>query len=179
LNILFIDCERLFILRAQKRSSKREEKTMSMFKKTAVVLVSGVLIAGSCVPARASNGGYNGTGLTFVPLTPEAAAKLPAWVKPSDVAGMSVEMAPLPKKPMEGTDLAAMDDKDQAQALLTEVGRHIRHAQRSSFYSSQANTEYGAGVRAFGQGKYDEAIDHLRAADKCVSGIPNERVEVG
>jgi cytochrome P450 len=35
------------------------------------------------------------------------------------------------------------------------------------------------GVRALGQGKYDEAIEHLRAADKCVSGIPNERVEVG
>ena len=152
---------------------------MNMFKKTAVVLVSGLLIAGSCVPARASNGGYNGTGLTFVPLTPEAAAKLPPWVRPSDVAGMSVEMAPLPKKPAEGTNLAAMDDKDQAQALLSEVARHIRHAERGSFYSSEANTEFGAGVRAFGQGRYDEAIGHLRAADRCVSGIPNERVEVG
>jgi hypothetical protein len=59
------------------------------------------------------------------------------------------------------------------------VSSHIRHAERSSFYSSQAKTEYGAGVRALGQGKYDEAIEHLRAADKCVSGIPNERVEVG
>ena len=152
---------------------------MIIFEKTALVVVSGFLMASTCVPAGASKVGYNGTGLSFVPLTPEAAEKLPPWVKPSDVTGMSVETAPIPKESVPGTNLAAMDDKDQAQALLSEVNRHIRHAERSSFYSSQAKTEYGAGVRAFGQGKYDEAIEHLRAADKCVSGIPNERVEIG
>jgi len=72
-----------------------------------------------------------------------------------------------------------MDTKEHAQALLGEVSRHIRHAERSSFYSSQAKTEYGAGVQAVGQGKYADAIEHLRAADRYVSGIPNERVEVG
>jgi len=152
---------------------------MSMFKKTAVVLVSGVLMAGACMPTWASNGGDRSNGLTFVPLTPEAATKLPPWVKPSDVTGMSVEMAPIPKNRAAGIDLAAMDTKEHAQALLGEVSRHIRHAERSSFYSSQAKTEYGAGVQAVGQGKYADAIEHLRAADKYVSGIPNERVEVG
>jgi hypothetical protein len=151
---------------------------MSMFKKTAVVLVSGFLIAGAGMPARASNSG-SGSGLHFVPLTPEAATKLPPWLKASDVTGMSIEMAPIPKNAAAETDLAVMDTKEHAQALLGEVSSHIRHAERSSFYSSQAKTEYGAGVRALGQGKYDEAIEHLRAADKCVSGIPNERVEVG
>jgi len=146
-----------------------------MFK-TAVVLVSGFLIAGACAPTLAS---VSDSGLTFVPLTLEAAAKLPPWVKASDVTGMSVEMAPIPKKAATGTDLAATDSKERAQALLNDVSRHIRHAERSSFYSSEGEAEYGAGVRALGQGKYNEAIEHLRAADKCVSGIPNERVEVG
>ena len=148
---------------------------MRMFKKTVVVLVSGFLIAGACVPTRAST---SDSGLTFVPLTPEAAAKLPPWVKASDVTGMSVQMAAEPRK-IVTTNLAVMDSKEQAQALLGEVSRHIRHAERSSFYSSQAKTEYTAGVQALGRGKYDDAIEHLRAADKCVSGIPNERVEIG
>ena len=150
---------------------------MSMFRRTAVILVSGFLLAGSCVPTRADNVGNTGTGLTFVPLTPEAATKLPPWVKASDVTGMSVQMAAEPRT--VATNLAVMDTKEQAQALLGEVSRHIRHAERSSFYSSQAKTEYTAGVQALGRGKYDDAIEHLRAADKCVSGIPNERVEIG
>ena len=104
---------------------------------------------------------------------------MPPWINPSDVVGMSAEMATVPEKAATGTDLAVMDTKEHAQALLGEVNRHIRHAERGSFYSSQAKTEYVAGVRAFGQGKYAEAIEHLRAADKCVFGIPNERVEVG
>ena len=152
---------------------------MSMFRKTAVILVSGFLIAGTYVPARASDGSKSRTGLTFIPLTPEAATKLPPWVKATDVTGMSVEMAPVPRKTVMANDLAVLDTKEQAQALLGEVNRHIRHAERSSFYSSQAKTEYTAGVKALGQGKYDDAIEHLRAADKCVSGIPNERVEIG
>ena len=151
---------------------------MSMFRRTAVILVSGFLLSGSCVPTRAGNVGNTGTGLTFVPLTAEAATKLPPWVKASDVTGMSVQMAAEPRKTVT-TNLAVMDSKEQAQALLGEVSRHIRHAERSSFYSSQAKTEYTAGVQALGRGKYDDAIEHLRAADKCVSGIPNERVEIG
>ena len=152
---------------------------MSIFKKTAVVLVSGFLMGGACMPIYASIGDNNGSGLTFVPLTPEAAAKLPPWIKPSEVKGMSAEMGAAPKKAAGGTNLAVMDTREQAEALLGEVGRHIRHAERSSFYSSEGEAEYGAGVRALGQGKYAEAVEHLRAADKCVSGIPNERVEVG
>jgi hypothetical protein len=151
---------------------------MRMFNKMAVVLVSGFLMGAACVPAGASVGGDAVGGLTFTPLTPEAAAKLPPWVKPSDVAGMSLEMAP-PHRDGAKTDLAATDPKEEAQSLLSEVNRHIWHAKRSSFYSSQAETEYVAGVQAYGKGQYAEAIEHLRKADKCVTGIPNERVEVG
>jgi hypothetical protein len=104
-----------------------------MLKKMAVVLVPGVLMAGACVPAWASNGGDSDTGLSilllvsvifaawvglpllwwprrngipqpgftgpqrrtstrwkaFVPLIPEAAAKLLPWLKPSDVRSMN------------------------------------------------------------------------------------------
>ncbi|HKD69604.1 MAG TPA: hypothetical protein VKB84_22385 [Candidatus Binataceae bacterium] len=151
---------------------------MVKFKKTAAVLVSGFLLTGAWMPARASDES-TAFGLHFVPLSVEAATKLPPWLKASDVRGMSVETAPLPKNAAAGTNLAEMDTRDHAEALLTEVGRHIRHAENSSFYSSQAKTEYGAGVRAMEEGKYSEAIEHLRAADKCVSGIPNERVEIG
>jgi hypothetical protein len=137
-------------------------------------------MAGACVPAWSGVGGDARIGgLTFTPLTPEAATKLPPWIKPGDVVGMSTEMAATNNDAAKGTDLAVMDTREQAQALLGEVSRHIRHAQRSSFYSPQGEAEYGAGVRAFGKGNYAEAIEHLRAADKCVAGIPNERVEVG
>jgi hypothetical protein len=91
---------------------------------------------------------------------------------------MSVEMAPMPNQASTGTDLAVLETREQAQALQREVKHHLQHAERGSFYSSEAETEYGAGVRAIGKGKYAEAIEHLRAADKSVSGIPNERVEI-
>ncbi len=147
---------------------------MRIFKRTAAALVSGMLLTGGIYgPATASFG-----GLTLVPLTPEVAAKLPPGIKPSDVTGMSLQTAPL-KSANPATQMAVMDSKEQAQLLIRDVGRHLRHAKRSSFYSSQAEAEYGAGVRAFGNGRYAQAIDHLRAADKCVTGIPNERVEVG
>jgi TolA-binding protein len=153
---------------------------MHIFKKTAVILVTGCLMAGASLPARANvpNATRSG-GLTFVPLTPEAAAKLPPWLKPSDVVGMSVETAPIAGNSAAATDLAVTENKEQAQAWVNEVGRHLRHAKRSSFYSSQGETEYRDGVKAFMQGRYSEAIDHLRTADSFVSGIPNSRVDVG
>jgi hypothetical protein len=59
---------------------------MSMFKKTAVVLVSGFLIAGAGMPARASNSG-SGSGLHFVPLTKAYAAPI-LVSRPSQAATM-------------------------------------------------------------------------------------------
>jgi hypothetical protein len=145
-----------------------------------VILVSGFLMAGACAPAWSAAGDRTEIGgLTFIPLTPEAATKLPPWVNPADVVGMSEQMAATHENAGHGTTLAAMDTREQAQALLDEVSRHIRHAQRGSFNSPQGTVEYRAGVRAFGEGKYAEAIEHLRAADRYVAGIPNERVEVG
>jgi len=148
---------------------------LNIFNKTAEIAVSGFLTIGAFVPAQASIDKGPGQ-LHYVPLTNEAAAKLPAWLKASDVTGMSVEMA-MPRE--NGTNLAVLDTREQARELAHDVSAHLRHAKKGSFYSSQAETEYGSGVRALGQGRYTEAIDHLRAADKCVSGIPNERIEIG
>jgi hypothetical protein len=139
---------------------------MTIFKRTAVVLASGFLIIGAGMPAWSSVGGDG--GLAFGPLTPEAATKLPSWINPSDVVGMSAE-APTRKNAAKGTDLAVADTSKQAQALLGAVGRRIRHSESGPFYSPQGEAEYRAGVLAFGQGKYDEAIEHLRTADKFVT----------
>jgi hypothetical protein len=157
---------------------------MSIFKKTAVVLVSGFLMAGPCVPAWSSVGDdAQSGGLSLSPLTPEAAAKLPPWIKPSDVVGMGPEVATVHKNAAKGTDLAVTDIRERVQALLGEVSRHIRHAESGSFYSPQGEVEYREGVLAFGKGKYADAIEHFRTADKCVTDIPNvipnETVEVG
>jgi hypothetical protein len=90
---------------------------MTIFKKTAVVLVSGFLMVGFGIAAQASvSTSTTIGGLTFVPLTPEAAAQLPPWIKPGDVVGMSAEVAPVPQR--SGTDLAAMEPKEKAQLQL-------------------------------------------------------------
>jgi hypothetical protein len=143
---------------------------MRIFKKTAVVLASGLLMAGASIPAWSRvNAESEYGGLSFSPLTPEAAAQLPPWIKPSDVMSMSAETSIAHRSAAPSTDLAVADTSEQAKALLREVRSHIQLAEGSSFYSPQGEAEYKAGVLAFGEGKYAEAIEHLRMADKCVT----------
>lgn len=145
--------------------------------KWAVALIAGLVLAGPAIPSWSST--RDNSGLVFKPLTPEVAAKLPPWLKPSDVVGMTDQIPNTSVAGSQGTNLAVMDRRDKAQMLLNKVGRDIRHAERSSFYSSQADTEYRAGLRAFGKGDFAKAIHHLQSADDYVAGIPNERVMIG
>lgn len=143
----------------------------------AVTLIAAILLAGPLIPSWAST--RQNSGPVFKPLTPEVAAKLPSWLKPSDVAGMTDAIPGTSVGSSQRTDLAVMDSREKAQMLLHKVGSHIRHAKRSSFYSPQADTEYRAGLRAFDEGDFAKAINHLQTADEYVAGIPNERVIVG
>lgn len=147
-------------------------------KSWVVTLIAGLLLAGPPIQSWSSTGD-NGARPVFKPLTPAVASKLPPWLKPSDVAGMSNEIPRTSVGASHRTDLATMDSRDKAQVLLKKVTRDIHNAERSSFYSPQADTEYRAGLRAFGKGNFAESITHLRSADRLVSGIPNERVMIG
>jgi hypothetical protein len=90
------------------------------------------------------------------PLTFEAANKLPAWVRASDVECMSLTM----------TDLRA---RQQAQALLIQAAGQAQD--QGGFSSSTAEAQYNDGVVAYADGRYADAIAHFHAAMPSVSRV--------
>jgi hypothetical protein len=90
------------------------------------------------------------------PLTFEAANKLPAWVRASDVECMSLTM----------TDLRA---RQQARALLIQAAGQAQN--QGGFSSSTTEAQYNEGVVAYADGRYADAIAHFRAAMPSVSRV--------
>ncbi|HUN57872.1 MAG TPA: hypothetical protein VMU41_07135 [Candidatus Binataceae bacterium] len=91
------------------------------------------------------------------PLTWAAANKLPSWVKPSDVACMSVSTE----------DLEA---SRQARALLLQAAGQAQD-QAGTLSNSATETQYDDGLAAYAEGRYSDAIVHFRAAMPSVSPI--------
>jgi hypothetical protein len=70
-------------------------------------------------------------------------------------------------------DAEVMPTPDQVQAELNSVGDRIKNAERASFYSPTAESDYLDAERDFKFGQYDEAADAARAAAASLPDIPN------
>ncbi len=63
--------------------------------------------------------------------------------------------------------------QEEVQIELTSLHERLGDAQRSSFYSAEASSEYLDAQRYFQFGRYDEALDDARMAEKSLPPIPN------
>ena len=124
---------------------------MTISKGLAAATMAGYLLAAGGLPAKANPPGSGPTQtqatamaaeVPYGPLTSEVAAKLPAFLKPADVAGMSPSVE----------DLSV---QKQATALFI---RAIAHVKDGGSADSRTKAEYNDGAAAYAQGRYIEAI---------------------
>ena len=141
------------------RIKEEKKKGMGISKRVAAGVMTGLLVAAAYAPARAQTSDDRATSAPrpsaavfagpYSPLTPEVVRGLPAFLKASDVAGMSPTV----------DDLRV---QNQAEALLVEAAKHVQN--EGQFKDSRAAAEYGAGINAYAQGRYIETVLQLRAA---------------
>ena len=117
---------------------------MRIFNKVAAGVVTSFLISATYTPVFAgslevqqSAGTATEVTSPCAPLSPDAASKLPWFIKASQVVCMSPTL----------DDLEAMG---QARSLMARA--------------AAANAHYKDGAAAYAAGRYVEAIDHLQAA---------------
>ena len=56
---------------------------------------------------------------------------------------------------------------------MNRLNQRLEAAQRASFYSDDAVSEYLAAKRFYEFGRYDEALAHARSAERALLQIPN------
>jgi hypothetical protein len=61
----------------------------------------------------------------------------------------------------------------EVQTELTDLRIRLNYAQESSFYSARASSDYLDAERYYKFGRYDEALEDARDAEKALPTIPN------
>jgi hypothetical protein len=63
--------------------------------------------------------------------------------------------------------------QQEVETQLTILHERLDAAQKSSFYSAEASNDYLDAQRYYKFGRYDEALDDTRDAEKALPTIPN------
>jgi hypothetical protein len=63
--------------------------------------------------------------------------------------------------------------QEEVKTELTDLRTRLDYAQKSSFYSAEASSDYLDAERYYKFGRYDEALEDARDAEKALPTIPN------
>ena len=103
-----------------------------------------------------------------VAMTLIGVASVPAWCQES----AKVQPASTPPS----YDAVVMPAPQEVQMQLASVGQRIEDAERASFYSPSAESDYLQAERMYKIGYYDEAAEEAQAAANALPDIPNLKV---
>jgi hypothetical protein len=88
-------------------------------------------------------------------------------------AALPVGAFEAPSNQTQAINAELVPTQEEVQTELTDLHQRLDAAQRSSFYSAEASSEYLDAQRYYKFGRYDEALDDARDAEKALPPIPN------
>jgi len=97
------------------------------------------------------------------------AAALAAVLGAGAAPAFAGEMSNMPTAAIQA---AIVPSLGQAQDRLAQVGRHLVEAERRSFYSPDADTNFRAAQTAIQNGRYDEVVANLSRVQMQLESAP-------